>query len=106
MRHRTFFNEHIAATLFTKIAIGISAGVHELIKLDLSAAIFAALPPVRVREPPDNLTISAPFLCHEIMDIHKRVSIAEVVYLLAATIYDEIWDCLAGDFAGDLQFCF
>ena len=32
--------------------------------------------------------------------------IAEVMYLLAAAIYDKIGDRLPGDFAGDYQFCF
>jgi hypothetical protein len=40
------------------------------------------------------------------MDIYERVLVAEVVYLLTATIHDEIRNGLAGDFACDHQFCF
>ncbi len=40
------------------------------------------------------------------MDICERVLIAEVMYLLATAIYDEIGDSLPGDFAGDHQFSF
>ena len=35
-----------------------------------------------------------------------RVAVAKFVYLLAAAINDKIWNRLAGDFAGDYQFCF
>ena len=41
MARGTLLNEIIAATLFTKIAIGISARVHELVELHLAAAILA-----------------------------------------------------------------